>query len=225
MNRQGDNMEKIIFFLGEKDLLYRQLCKVFEYDIKVFDSNCFKNSFDDNISYIDLSDKTAIEKFIISEIGDYKDVTLIVSDELVESDDVNKYVTKVERLLYGAVFTSDFLINNKPFEKINIIIISKVHNDILPLTDNIYPNLFKHISGHSLNGTHKNLNTHLIYLVHDMAYNIDSYAKIEFGYSNEDEMKLKEILNKKIEKISDMIKAVVNERKSEIDSNITWIRN
>lgn len=222
-------MKHFIFFLGERDLLYKQLCKGvenFDCEIEVFNTNRFKRMFDKEVTYFDLSSKTVLENYILEASGDNTEISLIISDNLsLVNDNHDDYVTKIEKLLYGTVFSVEALIDNKRLKKLNVIIIAKVNTDEISITDSIYPSLFDHFNRFSLNGSTLNLSTHLIYLVHNTAYSLDSYAKIEFGYTSEDELKLKDLLNKKIVKVSHLIKSVIADSESEIKSGILWIKD
>lgn len=222
-------MKHFIFFLGERDLLYKQLCKEvenFDCEIEVFSTNRLKSIFDKEVTYLDLSNRTALENYILEASEDNNEISLVISDDLSLVDNgSDDYVSKIEKLLYGTIFSVEALIDNKRLEKLNVIIIAKVNTDEISITDSIYPSLFEHFNRFSLNGSTLNLSTHLIYLVHNTAYSLDSYAKIEFGYTREDELKLEELINKKIVKVSHLIKSVIADSESEIKSGILWVKD
>jgi len=216
-------MKHLVLFLGERDLLYTQLLETLkgaDVEIKAFDSSNLKKVFDDQVSYLDLSNKYIIEDFIKKECNSYEAITLVLSDDFEwRTNNVDDYVTKVERLLYGSVFTVEALTKHN-FKNINVIITVNSHHDETSIKDGLYPIIFKYME----KLTHP-FNTHLIYLVHDKAYNIDSYAKIEFGYTYQDEEKLKVLLNDKITKVINFIMSVINEEDNDIRSSISYIKD
>ena len=216
-------MKHLVLFLGERDLLYTQLLEILkgaDIETKAFDSSNLKKVFDDQVSYLDLSNKQIIEDFIKKECSSYEAITLILSDDFQwHTNNVDDYVTKVERLLYGSVFTVEALTKHN-FKKINVIITVNSHHDESSIKDGLYPIIFEYMD----KLTHP-LNTHLIYLVHDMAYKIDSYAKIEFGYTYQDEEKLKVLLNDKITKVVNIIMSVINKEDNDIRSSISYIKD
>ncbi|MBI9012657.1 MAG: hypothetical protein JEZ08_10550 [Clostridiales bacterium] len=215
-------MKHLVLFLGERDLLYTQLSETLndaEVETKIFDSSNLKKVFDDHVNYLDLSNKEVIEDFVNKECYQYEAVTLVVSDDYQwRTNNVDEYVTTVERLLYGTVFTIEAL-TKRSYKNINIVITVNSHHNVISIKDGLYPTVFEHI-----NRWDHPLNTYLIYLEHDKAYSIDSYAKIEFGYTYQDEEKLKVLLNTKINKVTRFIMSVINE-KHDIRSSISYIKD
>lgn len=215
-------MKRLVLFLGERDLLYTQLLESLGSEgvgLIAFDSMSFKKVFDDQVSYLDLSNQLLLENYIKKECDQYEAITFVISDDFQwHNNNVSDYITTIERLLYGAVFTTDILIKNN-FKSINVIITVNRHHDEKNMTDVFYESAFDHV-----NRVNHSLNAHLIYLLHDTAYNIDSYAKIEFGYTDKDEEKLKTLLNKKIEKVTNIIISVINDEQS-VNSSIVYIKD
>lgn len=216
-------MKHLVLFLGERDLLYTQLSETLKdaaIEIKIFDSSNLKKVFDDQVSYLDLSNKQIVEDFVKKECSLYEAITLVISDDFQwHTNNVDEYVTTIERLLYGSLFTIEALMKHD-YNNINIMMTVNSHHDELSFKEGLYQNVFDRI-----NKIDHPLNVHLIYLVHDRAYNIDSYAKIEFGYTDQDEEKLKELLKVKLKKVTHFIMSVINEKNHDIKSSMSYIKD
>lgn len=214
-------MKHLLLFLGERDLLYTQLSEKVNseaFHMKAFDSMNLKKVFDEKVSYLDLSNQQDVDDFINIASFEYEDVTLIVSDDFQwHTNNVNDYVTKVERLLYGTVFTADALLESD-VKRVNVMMIVNKHQDESSISHGLYPKIFNHLN-------ELNINVHLLYVVHYTAYNIDSYAKIEFGYTDQDENHLKGLLNEKIAKVTKFIMSVVNDEHLSVRSSIAYIKD
>lgn len=216
-------MKHLVLFLGERDLLYTQLSETLkgaDVKTKIFDSSNLKKVFDDQVTYLDLSNKQIVEDFVKKECSPYEAVTLVISDDFQwHTNNVDDYVTTIERLLYGSLFAIEALMKHD-YKNVNIIMTVNSHHDETSFKDGLYRNVFGHI-----NKMNHALNVHLIYLVHNIAYNIDSYAKIEFGYTDQDEEKLKELLNVKLKKVTHFVMSVTNEKYHDIKSSISYIKD
>ncbi len=211
-------MNRIFVFLGQKDMLYEEVISRLErQDLIIFDTD--KNKKDKTVYSFDLSNVKEIEKNL-SICDEYSEVTFIVSDDLFWED---KYSLRIDRLLYGANHSLEYLIYKKNISKINVFFVSKVNSNNTLISDSLFLLLFNNINKYSISGFHKNLNTHLLNIIHNKTYSYDSYAKLELGYDKNDEENLMMELRNKAKRACNLIFDHLENNNA--TSSINWIND